>query len=111
MGLGELRALARYLGVSRAELATRLDIRWDPGRRCYELVTGPDGCPLLDGDRCSVHPVKPMQCRVFPFWSEMVEDREAWNEAKSVCEGLDHPEGPLFTLTEMRARARRCRYG
>lgn len=111
MGLGELRALARYLELSVAELKRRYPIQWDPDQRCYELVAGEDGCVFLEGDRCGVHPAKPVQCQVFPFWPELVEDAGAWREAKSVCEGLDHAEGPLFSFDDMRARARQYRYG
>lgn len=25
-------------------------------------------CVFLDGNQCSIYPVRPLQCRTFPFW-------------------------------------------
>jgi len=111
MGPGELRRIAQHLGTTVRQLRAEYAIRYLPGERAYELTAGPEGCPLLTGDHCSVHSVKPAQCHTYPFWPELVEDRGAWHDAKSVCEGLDDPEGPIFSLAEMRARARAFRFG
>jgi Fe-S-cluster containining protein len=32
--------------------------------------------------------VKPVQCRAFPFWPELVSNRAAWKEAASYCPGI-----------------------
>lgn len=108
MSLAELRAIARALETTVTALKTRFGIGWDPASRRYELEAGPGGCPLLDGDHCSVHAVKPAQCAAFPYWPELIEDGLRWRAAKSFCEGLDHPDGPFVPLAEMRARARRA---
>ncbi|HSS97523.1 MAG TPA: YkgJ family cysteine cluster protein, partial [Terriglobales bacterium] len=33
-------------------------------------------CPFLEAEGCSVHPAKPTQCRAFPFWPEILENKE-----------------------------------
>jgi uncharacterized protein len=39
---------------------------------------------LEDGSRCIVYPVRPMQCKTWPFWTEnMVE--ETWNGPVTEC--------------------------
>jgi uncharacterized protein len=45
-------------------------------------------CPFLLEDGCSIHPAKPTQCRLFPFWPELVENRDAWNQAGQMCPGI-----------------------
>ncbi len=51
-------------------------------------------CPLLDSDeRCSVHPVKPWQCRAYPFWPEVMKDRASWDEEATFCEGMNRGPG------------------
>src|ERR1700683_2930651 len=35
-------------------------------------------CHFLEGGRCAIHPAKPLQCRAFPFWPELVESAREW---------------------------------
>ena len=35
-------------------------------------------CHFLGEDGCAIHPAKPTQCRVFPFWPELVGSPAAW---------------------------------
>jgi len=38
---------------------------------------------------CSIYPVRPLQCRTWPFWHSNLEDRELWKMAGKKCPGLD----------------------
>lgn len=49
-------------------------------------------CHFLTGGGCSIHAVKPTQCRLFPFWPELVENRAAWKEAGKTCPGIGKGE-------------------
>ena len=42
---------------------------------------------LLEGG-CAIHPAKPTQCRLFPFWPEYVEDRQQWQQLGKICPGI-----------------------
>ena len=53
-------------------------------------------CPFLLDDGCSIHPAKPTQCRTFPFWPELVEDRDEWKSAARFCPGIG--KGPLIQI-------------
>jgi Fe-S-cluster containining protein len=53
-------------------------------------------CPFLEGHGCSIHPAKPTQCRTFPFWPELVEDRAAWKKTGEFCPGIG--KGPLIQI-------------
>jgi len=53
-------------------------------------------CHFLLESRCSIHPSKPTQCRAFPFWPELVEDRKSWNETAKYCPGIG--TGPLVQI-------------
>lgn len=44
--------------------------------------------------RCSIYPVRPEQCRTFPFWPEILASRESWNACAQHCPGMN--EGPLY---------------
>jgi Fe-S-cluster containining protein len=39
---------------------------------------------------CTVYPVRPLQCRTWPFWSENLRSPEAWNRSARRCHGMNH---------------------
>ncbi len=43
---------------------------------------------FIDG-RCSVYPIRPLQCRSYPFWPSVVASREAWDAESSHCPGIN----------------------
>ena len=45
-------------------------------------------CHFLLENGCSIHPAKPTQCRLFPFWPDLVEQRRAWRCAGKYCPGI-----------------------
>jgi len=50
-------------------------------------TTGPD-CIFLTNKHCDVFPVRPLQCRTWPFWSDNLE-KETWEkEAVPFCPGI-----------------------
>jgi Fe-S-cluster containining protein len=53
-------------------------------------------CGFLSGKQCSIHAVKPVQCRLFPFWPELVESRREWKQAGTWCPGIG--QGPLIQI-------------
>ena len=53
-------------------------------------------CHFLNASGCSIHPVKPVQCRLFPFWPELLESRKAWEETGRRCPGIG--TGPLIQI-------------
>ena len=99
----ELTAIAAHLGVSEARLTREHALEWMPGSRTWALdARDGRGCPLLTEDRqCSVQPVKPVQCRTFPFWPELVDDAARWEDTKRYCPGLDVPTGRLYSEAEI----------
>lgn len=64
-------------------------------------------CHFLRDGGCSIHAVKPTQCRIFPFWPELVESRREWKKAAKFCPGLDH--GPLVQIETAKQLAREMR--
>jgi len=53
-------------------------------------------CHFLLQGGCSIHPAKPTQCRIFPFWPELVESRREWRKAGQYCPGIG--KGPLVQI-------------
>ena len=55
-------------------------------------------CHFLLESGCSIHPAKPMQCRLFPFWPEVVKTARAWEAAGKRCPGIG--KGKLIQIGE-----------
>lgn len=53
-------------------------------------------CPFLLPEGCAIHPAKPTQCRLFPFWPELVGSRRAWSRTARLCPGIG--QGPLIQI-------------
>jgi hypothetical protein len=53
-------------------------------------------CPFLLSDGCSVHEIKPLQCRAFPYWPELLEKASERREAAKYCPGMN--KGPLVNI-------------
>jgi uncharacterized protein len=66
-------------------------------------------CHFLRDDGCSIHPAKPTQCRVFPFWPELVEDKREWRKTAAYCPGIG--KGPLIQIERARQLAGEMREG
>ena len=67
-----LRA-AKYLKLTPAAFEDRYIYRTAHQRRFRKPET--KQCPFLESYGCSIHPAKPTQCKTFPFWPELVENR------------------------------------
>lgn len=46
-----------------------------------------------DGKRgCSIYPVRPTQCRTWPFWPSNLKSRSAWESSAQSCPGMRNPD-------------------
>jgi Fe-S-cluster containining protein len=56
---------------------------------------------------CAIYPVRPLQCRTWPFWDLNLDSPRAWAEAALGCPGMNHGEHHEFVQIEIRRTARR----
>lgn len=98
----EVEAIAEHIGMPiNAFLETYCDQDGD----WVTLRMDEPACPFLDEEsRCGIYPVRPVQCRTWPFWSDNL-DRETWeNSVKKRCPGIG--SGPLYSREQIEASAR-----
>lgn len=100
----EIEALAAELKVAEAEFGRRFLRR--VGDRISLVERSNGDCVFWDaGQGCTVYPSRPVQCRTWPFWSENLADRDAWEQTGSRCPGINR--GDWFSLEAIEAAARR----
>jgi len=102
----DLERAAQYTGLTTAEFEALHVIRTRHLLRLRRLPRSENrkGCRFLSADGCSIHPVKPTQCRTYPYWPSLVESRALWAQEAKFCPGIG--KGDLVQINEARAIAR-----
>jgi len=96
----EQEAIRAWLGISRAWFRRRYLFRFD--RETESLRMAPNGdCVFLRDGRCGIYPVRPAQCRHYPFWPELVTRPWAWRAEARRCEGIGR--GPRIAREDVLA--------
>jgi Fe-S-cluster containining protein len=104
----DLIRMAEFTGMAPQAFETKYVYRT---RRQMRLRVPRDGgtCPFLLDAGCSIHPAKPTQCRIFPFWPELLESRREWKKTARYCPGIG--KGPLIQIANAQAQAAEMRQG
>jgi Fe-S-cluster containining protein len=99
----DLAAIAAFRGETITEVQASYT-RWARrGRTLREKLDG--DCVFYDRQKgCTVYPVRPPQCRTWPFWESNTETPEAWKQTCSVCPGSG--KGELISAEEIARRAK-----
>ena len=90
----DLKRIAKHLGLSAKAFESRYVIRYKHMLRLRKPRKSQ--CHFLNESGCSVHVVKPVQCRTYPFWPELVEDAAAWRDEATRCPGIN--KGDLIQI-------------
>ncbi len=97
----EVEFLAKHLGMTveqlRSEYLKRVGNRWS----IIEEPKSKDCIFLGDGENrgCAVYPVRPNQCRTWPFWNSNLNSQYAWNMAGMKCPGINR--GRVYTFDQI----------
>src|SRR4051812_22160627 len=102
----EVVAIAAFRGEPVEEtraLSTRLTSR---GRTLREKANG--DCVFYDRKAgCTIYPVRPPQCRTWPFWESNVRSPESWQRTCDICPGSG--QGELIPVEEITRRLKAIR--
>ena len=90
----DLKAAADFTGMSLQDFEAKYVYR--TAHRIRLRKPRASQCHFLTAEGCSIHPAKPTQCQLFPFWPELVEDRKEWQQTARYCPGIG--QGPLIQI-------------
>jgi len=99
---GDAQKVAQHLGVGLDEFHARYVMHAADGLFLKPVVG--NRCPFLEASGCAIHEAKPTQCRLYPFWPEIVETRQSWQRTVELCPGIG--QGPLVQISDAVERAR-----
>jgi uncharacterized protein len=98
---GELAAIAKFRGETFEE-AEGLHTRPCGKRRSLRERANGD-CVFWDREAgCTIYPVRPKQCRTWPFWHSNVATPETWEDTRQRCPGAG--QGELISVEEITRR-------
>jgi Fe-S-cluster containining protein len=106
-----------YFARGEAEaICTHLGLTWKWFRRHYlrrfddaGLVAADNAgaCIFLDAEgKCVIYAVRPVQCRTYPFWPELVNSEADWRREAHRCEGINR--GNVVPVARIRKAVRAC---
>lgn len=103
----EVSRLAEFLKLPEAEVVRKYCRRMAGGKfslKERKNLRNEYDCIFLKEDEkgrrgCSIYPVRPLQCRTWPFWEGNLSGPNAWNRAGKKCPGLN--KGRKFTREQI----------
>jgi len=101
----DLKRAAGFLGITARAFERKYVYRTTNKMRLR--VPAASTCHFLVEGGCSIHPAKPTQCRIFPFWPELVDSRREWAKTARYCPGMG--KGPLIQIANARLQAEEMR--
>jgi len=101
----DLVRIAGFIGMRPADFERRFVYRT---KRLMRLrMPRHSQCHFLEENGCSIHPAKPTQCRIFPFWPELVDDKREWRKTAAWCPGIG--KGKLIQIETAKKQAAEMR--
>lgn len=99
----EIQKLAKFRGEPLREFGP-LYTRSARGKVTLREKANGD-CIFFDSVRgCTVYPVRPKQCRTWPFWESNLSSPEEWERIEGQCPGSGH--GELIPVEEILRRVK-----
>lgn len=92
----DIYRIAEFLGIDDREFVRKYVRKVDQKLSLIELAGG--NCVFYENG-CKIYPVRPSQCRTFPFWPEIVNRGSSWDKAAKECPGMN--QGHHFTAGEI----------
>lgn len=86
LDLEDRRNMAKALGLTTRQFMDQHCIK-DDGYWCLKPIENGD-CRMLVNKKCSVYEGRPMQCRTWPFWPEVMKAKAWSKDVASFCPGV-----------------------
>ena len=81
----ELKAMTTHLGQPASQVIATYMTDFEDG---YRVLEASDGRCLFFENGCRIYPVRPVQCRTFPFWLRNLRSEVNWAAIRKECPGI-----------------------
>ncbi|MCF7945761.1 MAG: YkgJ family cysteine cluster protein [Spirochaetia bacterium] len=86
----DMQAIADFLGISEETFLNTYckTISYNHfGFISLKEKTNND-CIFWREEGCAIYKVRPIQCRTYPFWANIIESQESWDNESNFCPGI-----------------------
>ncbi len=99
--ISDMERIAAYLKLPVNDFTKRHVRRI--GNRYSLTETYNYDCTFLTRDAkgksgCGIYPVRPMQCRTWPFWDDNLKAPNAWERTDARCPGMCDADAPKYEI-------------
>ncbi len=84
----EIEQISSFLKLSKKEFHMKYLVQVGDKFSLKDLRELNHSCVFLKDYKCSIYPVRPTQCRTYPFWPSIMESKKSWDSEASACEGI-----------------------
>ena len=81
----DMHRIAEFLGLRFRDFMSRYVRKIG---NYYSLIEKPNWDCIFYDSGCTIYPVRPLQCRTFPFWKENLLTPANWEQTGKQCEGI-----------------------
>ncbi len=81
----EIQLLSDFLKMPASDL-TRMHLRQVVSG--FSIAEEADGSCRFYDEGCRIYPVRPLQCRTYPFWFSQMRSIGQWEKARCQCPGI-----------------------
>jgi uncharacterized protein len=81
----EIVSLAAHLHLTIDDFTQRYLY---PFKDSFSIGEHADGRCLFFDNGCTIYPLRPGQCRTFPFWFSNLRSEDRWREIQKKCRGI-----------------------
>ena len=92
------KQMANLLGLTISAFTRKYCQKSDGYYHLKSPKDSPD-CIFLDNNKCSVYEARPMQCRTWPFWPDVLDAKTWKKDVAAFCPGVG--KGRLFKREEI----------
>jgi len=89
--------ISKYLKLSIEDFLKRYTKK--DGKKIFLIDREINDCIFLEDDKCQIYPVRPAQCKTFPFWPQNLKSEKRWHIIMDECPGIG--EGKEFSRQDI----------
>ena len=97
----EIASLAGHFQLTVEEFTQRCLY---PFKDSFSIREDAQGRCLFFDDGCTIYPLRPNQCRTYPFWFSNIRSQRCWRRIEKACPGIGH--GRRYSRDEILAIVR-----
>lgn len=98
----EVSVISDYLAIPREQFLKEYTRKHFGRLALIEKGSDYDCVFLEDKKKCTIYPVRPQQCRTYPFWHGVLATPESWRNEKNHCEGIEREGSKRYSLADIK---------